>query len=388
MRYYQKKFAAFPLYEWLEFALLLCFAGGFLDAYTFVTRGGVFANAQTGNLVLLAIGFARGDGVAALRYLVPILFFFAGVLFSELALRLGKKQRSDFRGHAYVLLGEAAVLSAVALMPPSVPDMLVNALVSLAAAVQFDNFRKLEGKPFASAFCTGNLRSATEHAFYAVAEKRREAARSAAQYLIAIGGFVAGVFAGYFAARAFGGYAAFFAAGDLVLLFAAVVAAQAVRRRRIAVRRLSAQETDAGRALIDESFQRFIAPNVPGETRDAFRAFLYDPVPTAARDIYGVFAGGMLKAAMIAQADGTRIHAFFAKNGDQRRGYGGRLMRWFLAHAAAREVAADVPCEAAAVYRKFGFFADGEPFERYGMRLQPLRFRRGGGADGRTTDER
>ena len=199
---------------------------------------------------------------------------------------------------------------------------------------------------------------------------------------------MAGVFAGYFAARAFGGYAAFFAAGDLVLLFAAVVAAQAVRRRRIAVRRLSAQETDAGRALIDESFQRFIAPNVPGETRDAFRAFLYDPVPTAARDIYGVFAGGMLKAAMIAQADGTRIHAFFAKNGDQRRGYGGRLMRWFLAHAAAREVAADVPCEAAAVYRKFGFFADGEPFERYGMRLQPLRFRRGGGADGRTTDER
>ena len=137
--------------------MLLCFAGGFLDAYTFVTRGGVFANAQTGNLVLLAIGFARGDGVAALRYLVPILFFFAGVLFSELALRLGKKQRSDFRGHAYVLLGEAAVLSAVALMPPSVPDMLVNALVSLAAAVQFDNFRKLEGKPFASAFCTGNL---------------------------------------------------------------------------------------------------------------------------------------------------------------------------------------------------------------------------------------
>ena len=36
-------------------AALLAISGGFLDAYTYVCRGGVFANAQTGNLVLLAV---------------------------------------------------------------------------------------------------------------------------------------------------------------------------------------------------------------------------------------------------------------------------------------------------------------------------------------------
>ena len=39
---------------------LLTVGGGFLDAYTYFTRGGVFSNAQTGNLVLLAIRLAEG----------------------------------------------------------------------------------------------------------------------------------------------------------------------------------------------------------------------------------------------------------------------------------------------------------------------------------------
>ena len=35
--------------------IMLALTGGFLDAYTYITRGGVFANAQTGNIVLMAI---------------------------------------------------------------------------------------------------------------------------------------------------------------------------------------------------------------------------------------------------------------------------------------------------------------------------------------------
>lgn len=62
------------IYEWLEVGLCLCFIGGFLDAYTYVSRGGVFANAQTGNIILLILGLAAGEGGAALRYLVPIMF--------------------------------------------------------------------------------------------------------------------------------------------------------------------------------------------------------------------------------------------------------------------------------------------------------------------------
>ena len=36
--------------ESLTAAALLALAGGLLDAYTYLCRGGVFANAQTGNI--------------------------------------------------------------------------------------------------------------------------------------------------------------------------------------------------------------------------------------------------------------------------------------------------------------------------------------------------
>ena len=35
--------------------ILLAIVGGFLDAYTFVSRDGVFANAQSGNMVIFAV---------------------------------------------------------------------------------------------------------------------------------------------------------------------------------------------------------------------------------------------------------------------------------------------------------------------------------------------
>ena len=40
-------------------AMLLAIVGGFLDAYTYVARGGVFANAQTGNIVLFGLHLAE-----------------------------------------------------------------------------------------------------------------------------------------------------------------------------------------------------------------------------------------------------------------------------------------------------------------------------------------
>ena len=49
--------------------VFLTLSGGFQDAYTYMGRGKVFANAQTGNIVLMATNFARVILPKALRYL-------------------------------------------------------------------------------------------------------------------------------------------------------------------------------------------------------------------------------------------------------------------------------------------------------------------------------
>ena len=53
-------------------ALLLTLTGGFLDAYTFMLRGGTFANAQTGNIVMTGVNLAKGNAGDAITNVCAI----------------------------------------------------------------------------------------------------------------------------------------------------------------------------------------------------------------------------------------------------------------------------------------------------------------------------
>ena len=57
--------------ESMTLAVFLTLAGGFQDAYSYNCRGKVFANAQTGNIVLLGQNLAQGNWDLVLRYLLP-----------------------------------------------------------------------------------------------------------------------------------------------------------------------------------------------------------------------------------------------------------------------------------------------------------------------------
>ena len=59
--------------EAVSTGIFLTLSGGFQDAYTYYTRGKVFANAQTGNIILLGHNAMNGDFTDAFRYLVPVL---------------------------------------------------------------------------------------------------------------------------------------------------------------------------------------------------------------------------------------------------------------------------------------------------------------------------
>lgn len=53
-------------------AVFLSLSGGLQDAYTYLFRGKVFANAQTGNIVLLSSNIMDGQWDRVLHYLVPL----------------------------------------------------------------------------------------------------------------------------------------------------------------------------------------------------------------------------------------------------------------------------------------------------------------------------
>ena len=99
-------------------ANLLAVAGGMLDAYTFFCRGGVFANAQTGNIVMLGISIATVEPDFDIKYVVSILVFVCGILSVRIVEEILKRKRILFVRRA-VLLAEMAAITAAGAMPQS-----------------------------------------------------------------------------------------------------------------------------------------------------------------------------------------------------------------------------------------------------------------------------
>lgn len=136
----------------------LTLSGGFQDAYTYFARGKVFANAQTGNMVLMAAKVVDGDLSGFVRYLFPVLAFSLGIIFAALIKRRVKSLSLHWRQS--VILVEIGLL----LITPLIEmDLLANSLVSFACAMQLQSFRKVHGYPFASTMCIGNLRSGLDN---------------------------------------------------------------------------------------------------------------------------------------------------------------------------------------------------------------------------------
>lgn len=138
-------------------AVFLSLSGGLQDAYTYLFRGKVFANAQTGNIVLLSSNLMDGNWERVLHYLVPLCAFALGVLTAEkMQEHFRNMQRLHWR--QLVVLGEILLLFLVGFLPQE-QNLLANAIVSFSCAMQVQAFRKVHGYPFASTMCIGNLRS-------------------------------------------------------------------------------------------------------------------------------------------------------------------------------------------------------------------------------------
>lgn len=146
--------------ESMTLAVFLTLAGGFQDAYSYNCRGKVFANAQTGNIVLLGQNLAQGNFQNALHYVMPLAAFIGGVYVTEWVHHL-YKESDKLHWRQIVLIVETVLLVIVGLLPHSM-DMPANVLMSFACAMQVNSFRKFKGIPCATTMCIGNMRSATE----------------------------------------------------------------------------------------------------------------------------------------------------------------------------------------------------------------------------------
>lgn len=120
--------------------ILLSFSGGAMDAHSYLFRGSVFSNAQTGNILLFGVNLATGDFPQALKHLWPILAFMVGIFLADRIRYSWHLSNRHWRQDAVGL--ELGLIFLVALMPNSV-DAVANALLSLACGIQMESFRSV-----------------------------------------------------------------------------------------------------------------------------------------------------------------------------------------------------------------------------------------------------
>lgn len=188
--------------ESFTLGILLAVAGGFWDTYTYILRGKVFANAETGNIVLLGISLAEKNYKQAFSYFVPVFAFACGVFIIGL-IRKRFKEISTFHWRHIIITIEIIIVFSTGFMDENL-NHIVNIMVSFVCAMQVATFKKVWGCPCATTMCTGNLRSCTENLFTYINTGKKEYLKKSFVYFSVIMFFVAGAILGAFCSKYLG----------------------------------------------------------------------------------------------------------------------------------------------------------------------------------------
>ena len=178
--------------ESIRLGIILALSGGCMDAYSYIQRGEVFANAQTGNMLLFGVNLSEGNYQAMLSYLFPVLAFAAGIALAD-TVRVREANLLHWRQIA--VLAEALILIVVSFIPTTM-NLPANALTSFACGIQVESFRKIHGRGIATTMCIGNLRSGTENLHHFVHTKERKYLDSSLLYYGIIASFIIGAVVG------------------------------------------------------------------------------------------------------------------------------------------------------------------------------------------------
>ena len=202
--------------SWLLIAFLTL-SGGFMDAYSYMERGQVFANAQTGNLLLLGVNLSLGQWDMILKYICPIVAFIAGIAMAEVFKHYFHRS-AIFTWKQIILLIEMTIMIGVMFIPQTM-NLLANSLISFACGAQVESFRKYKGQAIATTMCIGNLRSGTEALCAFILKKDKDQLKNGLMFFLIIFVFVIGAVLGNFAVSYFDEYAIGFSGALLLIAF-------------------------------------------------------------------------------------------------------------------------------------------------------------------------
>ena len=94
--------------ESIEVSMMLTFVGGFLEIYSFILKGHVFATTITGNIVLMLFNLSNKNYAVLIKYIFPIIGFALGIIISIIV--RNKLSGNKLHWRLYVLFIETVLI--------------------------------------------------------------------------------------------------------------------------------------------------------------------------------------------------------------------------------------------------------------------------------------
>ena len=213
---------------------MLMFVAGFYGGYAMLVRGGVFSNAQTGNIALCAIALGSGDWRKAAYYVIPMSAYLLGAVSSELLPKTANRLRF-MRWDTVVTLFEILMVILMGFVPATAPHQICQVITSFICSVQYNTFRQAEGVPMATTFCTNHVRQIGLglSSFFMTGEKKKLYRKKLADHGMMVLCFMAGTCAATLACRFAGTHAIWFNLIPLIILFADLFHADRTKEKEL-----------------------------------------------------------------------------------------------------------------------------------------------------------
>lgn len=203
--------------ESIMVGILLALSGGFMDAYSYINRGKVFANAETGNIILMTLKICEGKFLESVNYIIPILSFAIGVAICEI-IKHRKEKINIIHWRQIIVVFEIAAFVFVAFLPQDM-NQIANSIISMISGVQFATFPKVRGTAMATTMCTGNLKAGTQNMYRGIKTNDKSAFEKGLYYYVCIFVFIIGTMVGYLFVRLWAEKAILLAAVAMLIIF-------------------------------------------------------------------------------------------------------------------------------------------------------------------------
>lgn len=203
--------------ESIMVGILLALSGGFMDAYSYINRGKVFANAETGNIILMTLKICEGKFLESVNYIIPILSFAIGVAICEI-IKHRKEKINIIHWRQIIVVFEIAAFVFVAFLPQDM-NQIANSIISMISGVQFATFPKVRGTAMATTMCTGNLKSGTQNMYRGIKTGDKSALEKGLYYYVCIFVFIIGTMVGYLFVKLWAEKAILLAAVAMLIIF-------------------------------------------------------------------------------------------------------------------------------------------------------------------------